>query len=88
MFGGNQHGFTKSKSSLTNLVAFYDGATVSVDTVLSGAVDMLEGREVIQRDLDRLERYTRDNLMKFNKAKCKVLHLGWSNPKHKYKQGR
>ena len=57
------------------------------NTKLCGAVDTLEGRDVIQRDLDRLERWARANLMKFNKAKCKVLHVDQGKPKHKYRLG-
>jgi len=41
---------------------------------------MLEGRD--------LDRPACASLMKFNRAKCKVLHLGHGNPKHKYRLGR
>jgi len=58
------------------------------NTKLCGVVDMPEGRDAFQRVLDRLERWVHANLIKFNKAKCKVLHMGRGNPKRVYRLGR
>jgi len=53
------------------------------DTKPGGVADTPEGCAATQQDLDRLER----NLMKFNKGKCRVLHLGRNNPMHQYRVG-
>ena len=46
------------------------------DTKLSGAVDTLEGGEAIKRDLERLEKWAHENLIRFNKAYAQGAALG------------
>jgi len=57
------------------------------DTKLGGVVDTPEGCADIQHDLNRLECWAVMNLVKFNRNKCRVLHLGRNNPMHQYRLG-
>lgn len=72
MDSGTEHTLSKSAES----------------TRLCAVTDTLEGRDDFQRNPSTLKRWVRVNFMKFNTAKCKVLHLAWGNPKCKHRLGK
>uniref|UniRef100_A0A803SME4 Reverse transcriptase domain-containing protein n=1 Tax=Anolis carolinensis TaxID=28377 RepID=A0A803SME4_ANOCA len=57
------------------------------DTKLGGIANTPEDRSRIQNNLNRLEKWAKTNKMKFNRDKCKILHLGRKNEMQRYRMG-
>lgn len=55
------------------------------ETKLSGTVDTPEYWGVIQENPDNLEKCAHENLMRLNRAECKVMHVGQGNPRHEHR---
>jgi len=54
---------------------------------VGGLADAPEGCAIIQQELDRQESWAGRNVMRFNKSKCRVLHVGRNNHMHQYRLG-
>ena len=54
------------------------------DTKMMHVVDTEEDRLVLTKDLERLEKWSQVNKMKFNIDKCSVMHCGYGNQNAKY----
>ena len=54
------------------------------DTKLFHCINSQEDRVRLQDDLNRLVEWSRQWQMSFNASKCKVLHIGPSNPGYEY----
>ena len=48
---------------------------------------IINGNEILQRDLNTIREWAMKWKMEFNVDKCKIMHLGKKNPKHTYNMG-
>jgi len=70
---------SNAPNNLSNLTSLF-----ADDTKLYSILNDTNSGDSLQDDLDRICEWSRKMEMRFNYAKCKVMHLGSRNPKHEY----
>ena len=63
------------------------GKLFADDAKIYGRVRSDQDREMLQDDLDKLNEWSMNWLLQFNKDKCKVMHIGKANPGFSYVLG-
>ena len=63
------------------------GKLFADDAKIYGRVRSDQDREMLQEDLDKLNEWSMNWLLQFNKDKCKVMHIGKANPGFSYVLG-
>ena len=60
------------------------GKLFADDSKLFKRIKSTEDRDILQEDLMKLQEWSRKWLLEFNENKCKVMHIGSSNPRYEY----
>ena len=58
------------------------------DTKIYGKVNSQEDIDIIQKDLENLQVWSEEWLLKFNADKCKTVHMGTGNTQNDYHMGQ
>ena len=74
---------------ISHVSLFADDSKLFTKIVAEGnkGRDNHNGTEALQRDLDSVREWALKWKMEFNVEKCKIMHLGSTNPKHTYTMG-
>ena len=65
----------------------FKGKLFADDAKIYGRVNSVHDRAMLQDDLNKLNEWSMKWLLQFNKEKCKVMHIGKSNPGFSYDLG-
>ena len=74
-------------NDLPNVITDANVKVFADDTKVYKSINENEDSEILQKAIDSMYHWTQKWLLKFNKEKCKILHLGKNNPCYSYTIG-